>query len=66
DMDLPQAETLQIDLYDALGRVVHSRTVAKGAGRQRQVFEGMNLPKGRYSLRVAGRFGVRSIPLTVQ
>ncbi|MBL7802843.1 MAG: S8 family serine peptidase [Saprospiraceae bacterium] len=66
DVDLPRAETLQLDLFDALGRRVYSRQVVQNAGRQRHQLEGLNLPKGRYSLRVAGRFGVRSVPVTVQ
>lgn len=66
DVDLQKADVLQLDLYDALGRVAHSRTLAQGAGRQRYLFEGLNLPKGSYSLRISGSFGVRTVPVTVQ
>ncbi len=59
-------ERLRFDLLDATGRVVQDGDILVSPGLTVAPFTQLNLPKGRYSLRLRGEQGVRVMAVVVQ
>jgi PKD repeat protein len=57
---------VQLQLLDALGRALHTRTATIVAQEQVLRFEDLNLPKGVYQLRIQTEKGTLTTPVVVQ
>jgi len=66
DLTLSNKTTLQITLYDILGREINEITTGFfGEGNHQFSFTMPKLPSGTYYLRLNSKLGVKSIPITV-